>query len=56
MKEGIKMMSVITSNNKVKIEKQIKGLEWVLENDTNEKDIEYHQLALDNLKNQLNEL
>ena len=48
-------MTVIVSKDKEKIKLQIKALKSVLAKDTNEKDKQYHQLAINTLKKALEE-
>ncbi|MGF7057223.1 hypothetical protein [Brassicibacter mesophilus] len=48
------MINVIVPLNKEEIEKQIKGFEYLLKKDTNEKDRQIHERALEVLKNYLN--
>lgn len=50
------MLKTIIPESKAKIQKQIDALEYVLRQDTREKDIEVHQQAIDALKEGLKAL
>ena len=50
------MMEFVAPKDIRKIQQQIKALEELIKNDTNEKDREYHQMALQELKQKLKEL
>ncbi|MCC5910144.1 MAG: hypothetical protein JJT76_06870 [Clostridiaceae bacterium] len=47
------MMKVVSSNDVGKLRAQIQALEWTLQRDTRKKDIEYHTMALNILKDKL---
>lgn len=44
------MLEVVTSTDKGKLAKQIQALEWQITQDTNDKDRQIHQKALEQLR------
>jgi DNA-binding NarL/FixJ family response regulator len=50
VKGGEKLLKSVIPESKAKIEKQIKALEYILKQDTNEKDREIHAQALNALR------
>ncbi len=48
-------LNVVIHDDLSKLKKQIKALEWQIEQDTNDKDKSIHQEALNNLKDKLKE-